>query len=48
MKNKILNYLIDEAFKTKPLEELQKFYQEAAKLEETGEAWFKFPKHDRT
>jgi hypothetical protein len=43
MKNKILNYLIDEAFKTKSLEELQKLYPEASDLEEAGKAWFKFP-----
>jgi len=45
MKNKILNYLIDEAFKTKSLEDwqkLQKLYQEAAKLEVSDKGWFKF------
>lgn len=47
MENKILNYLIDEAFKKKSLEELQKLYQEAAKLEVSGKGWFKFPLNEK-
>ena len=45
MTNKIIDSLIEEAFKEG---QLQEFYQQQSELEETGEAWFKFPKHDRT